>query len=457
MEEVLGRFLWGTSSLFSSPRYLAVVITSSLALGLSSYLLLRNTLGPVALITMYGLLLTSPVAVAKTATACGINALGTFSRYDLPLLGRMRDALVYMTTAVATASVIGLMAALLGTLSNVQTWLFVLGPVFLLLGLRELGVLSAVPVPTVRWQVPARWVGNPRTAPLVWGVCLGSGLATWMPHATFYGLLLLAAFLPFPLGVALMASYGFIRAVPAVAAAASRRCSGEIALAGNWKLRLLGHALSGAASLALAGVLLAFGAETLVRRPDLVGEAASAVVGRSAFSAIIGMFLALLLVITGASKLTHHARFAAVLRETYRLPSRVTTVSSVVIPVLELIAAMLLSASSTRLGGLGLASVLFAMMSVAATSAIVQGGTGDCGCLGSAPASLGRGTLIRLGVLLVATATAIAPLVEDARAPAIALEAISPGPALMAAGCLAFLCVAVAVTRSLRVLREFGG
>lgn len=80
-----------------------------------------------------------------------------------------------------------------------------------------------------------------------------------MPHPGFHGLLLLAIFLPFPFGALLLALYGAIRSVPALAAAISRRCSSDFFLVRSLELRLLGHALTGfmtVATGAAASILL---------------------------------------------------------------------------------------------------------------------------------------------------------------------------------------------------------
>lgn len=133
--------------------------------------------------------------------------------------------------------------------------------VLLGLGLRELGFFARLRIPTFAWQVPSEWVRNRLTAPFVWGFFLGSGLATWMPNATFYGLLLLAVVLPFPSGVILMAFYGLTRAAPAVAAAITPRCSAEVALQNMWQLRLIGHALNGFIAVTLSVLLLLMSTE----------------------------------------------------------------------------------------------------------------------------------------------------------------------------------------------------
>jgi hypothetical protein len=403
-------------------------------------------------------LLTVPLAVAKTATACGINALGTFSRYDTPIFHRIKDALLYMATAIATASLIGVAIGFVGMLGGAARWLPMLGPVFLLVGLRELGLLRRLTVPTMRWQVPARWVADSRTAPMVWGFFLGSGLATWMPHATFYGLLLLAAFVPFPGGAALMGSYGGVRAVPALAAAVSRRCSGEIALAGSWKIRLLGHALSGSAALALSGMLFAFGAAVWPRIVPMLIDAAQAVLGESPVSALVALGLAALFMATGVGKISHPARFARVLRGTYGLPAGLARVASLCVPAIELIAAFALVGSATRLAGLALVIALVVLMLIVTTGAVLQGATGDCGCIDAlGRMRLGRATLLRLVVLLAIASIGVAPLISIGASTGASLGSVPFLVLSVGLGVVALICIGLALRRVLNVLSVRAG
>ncbi|MDE3194155.1 MAG: hypothetical protein KGN00_10740 [Chloroflexota bacterium] len=456
-EDLLAGYLWGVDSLFSNMTRLGVLTAISLSAGVLGYVFLHDRLGVLTLIAACALVLTSPVAIAKTATACGINALGTFSRYDRPLIYRVIDAFVYMVTASLTASAIGLIAGFAGEVAGTGRWTLFLGPVFLLLGLREFGLFNRLRVPTMRWQVPARWVSDQRTAPLVWGFFLGSGLATWMPHASFYGLLLLAAFLPLPFGPILMASYGAIRAVPALLAALTRRCSGEVAFTGSLQIRLLGHAVAGAASLVLAGVLLALLVEVVVRAPAAVVLAVSAFVADSPISASAGAFIAVILAVAGIGKVGDRARFIGVLHDTYELPVGLSRFGGTAVPVLELVNSVLLIDPHTRLTGLVLASGLLSVMLVIAGSVVLAGGTGDCGCLGTfSSGSLGRATLSRLGTLLGIAIIGIIPAIHTSiSTPAISANALATTTVVVSGSAFVLLVVGLATKRALQVLGTF--
>lgn len=207
-------------------------------------------------IALLALPLALPVAVAKTATACGMNALGTFSVRRRALRSRLISALVYLFVGTAAAAGVGWILSSAGGALGFDRLLPLAAPVCAYLGLREFGLLGRRPLVSSSWQVPARWVKRARVAPLVWGVFLGSGVATQMPYPSFYALLLLAAMLPTPIAAGLMAAYGLARTMPAVAAALWERCSATPSVSRLFGLRLVGHFASGIGCLMLAGSLL---------------------------------------------------------------------------------------------------------------------------------------------------------------------------------------------------------
>lgn len=257
-EQILSRFLWGGDSLFRARHVrIATVIGASL-FGSAAYMQLSRFLNPIEVILALSLVLAAPVAVGKTSTACGVNALATFSQYALSPLIRIERAAAYAVTATLVSGAFGLVLSAAGDLGKLHVWLPAVAPVIFFLGLREFGYFQRIRIPSSNWQVPARWVRNANAAPLIWGIFLGSGLSTWMPNATFYGLMLLALVLPFPSGVLLMGLYGLSRSVPAVAAAVTARCSGQVALRHMWELRLLSHALNGFAAVAVAAAIVLF-------------------------------------------------------------------------------------------------------------------------------------------------------------------------------------------------------
>lgn len=72
-------------------------------------------------------------------------------------------------------------------------------------------------VPQNRWQVPHTWVsGPPMRNMAVWGLILGAGIFTYIPHITFHLLYLYLGFFKDPVhGLLFGALYGFSRAIPA--------------------------------------------------------------------------------------------------------------------------------------------------------------------------------------------------------------------------------------------------
>jgi hypothetical protein len=74
-----------------------------------------------------------------------------------------------------------------------------------------------------------------------------------MPYPSFYGLLLTVAVVPTHFGIAIMALYGAVRAMPALLAAANSHFAGSPDLATLVRLRLFGHVTSGTGCLVLAG------------------------------------------------------------------------------------------------------------------------------------------------------------------------------------------------------------
>lgn len=455
-DRVLGRFLWGNGSLFARRRTLGLFSAGSLFFGAASYLVLRDRMDTYVIVTAFAILLACPVAIAKTATACGVNALHTFSRYEWPVFSRLIHAIIFLATASATAGLLGLLAGVAGALLAPSWLVLSLGPVFLLLGLREFGLIPVLPVPTMRWQVPARWVQPGGFAPIVWGAFLGSGLATWMPHASFYGVLLLAFGLPFPVGAWLMITYGAVRATPALAAAITRRCSGEIALALSWKLRLLGHALTGGASLALAGVLLSALLSDLSSRPAVILYFRE-LHGDSLTGLVLAVALSGLLASTSLAKLLKRKRFLAVLTDTYQLSVPWAKVTATVVPVAEIVGAGLLLNPSSRLLGFGFTTALFVVMLTGVLAALVRGRTGDCGCLSTIGASsIGRPTLVRLCVLILLCLVGAAQLLHEPVSAPVRDMALAATLALTGIG-VAGTALVLALLNARRVLRAFGG
>lgn len=207
-------------------------------------------------IALLAIPLVLPVAIAKSATACGMNALATFSRPDRSVGQRLSAAYAYALTATLTAASVGLATSLFGTLLGIGRYLPGVALITLYFGLCELGFIRRrSPVPSSMWQVPARWIHRPLLGPMVWGFFLGSGISTQMPFPSFYALLAVVTTLSWPLGTALMAIYGVSRSIPAIGASVSRQWAGTPDVLVMLRLRVAGHAAGGLACLGLAGVL----------------------------------------------------------------------------------------------------------------------------------------------------------------------------------------------------------
>lgn len=237
-----------------SPARLRAAAAAILGGAAAGIVLLGATPRPFAVLIL-ALPLLVPVAVAKTATACGTNAVATLANVGRPTSWRLTAVIAYSATATLVAAALGLLVSEAGTLIGLPVAAPLLIPFCLYVGLWDLAVVRRRPPIASGWQVPQRWVHNRIAAPYVWGLFLGSGLATQMPYPSFYGLLATVAILPVPYGIALMALYGFIRSVPAVMSAAVGPFGGTRDLAILMRLRLIGHATSGLGCLFLAGGL----------------------------------------------------------------------------------------------------------------------------------------------------------------------------------------------------------
>ena len=192
----------------------------------------------------------APLGVVKAATACGLNSLGSFTAPGRERPARLTDWTIYAVTSTLSGAALGAALGLAGQFIPISLNQVV--ALFLIyLGLRELGIARATPPLASRWQVPARWLGNPRRAAVVWGLWLGPGIATQMPHPMFYGLLSLALILPLPAGPALLGFYGACRAFPALVAAIEGAAFERQFRSRAYEIRLAGHAVCGALAIAI--------------------------------------------------------------------------------------------------------------------------------------------------------------------------------------------------------------
>jgi hypothetical protein len=106
---------------------------------------------------------------------------------------------------------------------------FTVGTASLVLSANELGLIK-VRLPQSHWQVPRRWslVLSPHIASLLYGMVLGTGLATAIPIVTFYVAAAWAVLLVGPLtAVLIIAAFGVGRALPLIVMAAVVRTSEE--------------------------------------------------------------------------------------------------------------------------------------------------------------------------------------------------------------------------------------
>jgi hypothetical protein len=79
-----------------------------------------------------------------------------------------------------------------------------------------------------------------------------------MPHPSFYGLLALAAVLPWPIGPLFLGLYGAARSVPALLVAHHGADAETWFRNSAFQIRLVGHAICGSLAVAL-GIDLIFG------------------------------------------------------------------------------------------------------------------------------------------------------------------------------------------------------
>lgn len=196
-----------------------------------------------------------PLAVSKGATACGLNSLSTFATPMRPLSVRLVDWIVYFATSTAAGALLGAILGWSGQWLRHPAAGAIVAFALVYLGLRELGFIRPTPPIASSWQVPARWVQRPRRAAFVWGLWLGPGLATQMPHPMFYGLLALATVFPLPTGPILIGMYGASRALPALLVARHGAVVEEWFRENAYRVRLVGHAVCGTFAIA-AGVSL---------------------------------------------------------------------------------------------------------------------------------------------------------------------------------------------------------
>lgn len=235
---------------FTRRRERVALVVAATAVGVVSHDIARTPLGSSSSAILLAMFAAAPLGLSKSATACGLNSLGTFAIATRPTRVRLFDWLIYALTSTASGAALGAGLSWAGQWTRTSL-LVPVALVLVYLGLRELGFVRPTPPIASRWQVPARWVRRPRRAAFVWGFWLGPGVATQMPHPMFYGLLALAVVLPWPTGPVVLGLYGAARSLPALIVA-HRGASAERWFRANaYRIRLAGHAVCGTLAIAL--------------------------------------------------------------------------------------------------------------------------------------------------------------------------------------------------------------
>lgn len=120
----------------------------------------------------------------------------------------------------ATGAIFGALGVGLDSDSRGELILTIAASVMLVFALREFGWLS-MPVPSRRWQVPARWVvGSSWRRGAIWGIFLGPGFLTRQQYPVYHAMILwIVASGEISYGIVLGACFAFIRALPVLLAA----------------------------------------------------------------------------------------------------------------------------------------------------------------------------------------------------------------------------------------------
>lgn len=250
------RLTWRIDQVFVGRRDRVAVVAAAVLVGI----LLPTMAGspPAALAAASGLAVLSagPLGLSKTATACGLNALGSFGLETRLVRSRLVDWALYAATSTASGATLGAIMWWVGSWLHSPVLLPAAAILLVFLGVRELGFIRPTPPVASRWQVPARWVHEPRRAAFVWGFWLGPGIATQMPHPSFYGLLALAAVIPWPFAPVALGLYGAMRSAPAFFVATRGAHIERQIVANAYRIRLLGHLCTGAVAIAVGVALI---------------------------------------------------------------------------------------------------------------------------------------------------------------------------------------------------------
>jgi len=165
------------------------------------------------------------------------------------------------------------------------------------------------------------------------------------------------------------------------------------------------------------------------------------------------LLLACVFGLAAAAKLTSRSGLRVTLAD-FGLPWRMTRIGAIVLPAAELtVTGLLVAAPTARWGALG-ALVLLAAFCAAIGRLLLRGERPDCGCLGVVrPTPIGRGTLVRNGVL--AALAAVVAAAGAGTSLAQIFTALDPSPIAVAVSVLAAAVVAL-VWFAWQLLRQHG-
>lgn len=104
------------TSFFMSRRARALVALSATVVGATLFAATAQVAGAAIVLAGMAGALAVPVGGAKTATACGLNALASFDRRNRDPARQIASAVLYAIVATSTASLLGLGLTVAGTL-----------------------------------------------------------------------------------------------------------------------------------------------------------------------------------------------------------------------------------------------------------------------------------------------------------------------------------------------------
>jgi hypothetical protein len=139
----------------------------------------------------------------------------------IPIHLWLKRTAIYALSIILSGAFFGFLITdgffILGVLLPAPVKVFLLSSLVFLSALHELRFLK-LKIPQWRWQIPGSWVSQRDGMDMVvWGVILGAGIFTYIPHTSFYILYLFLGFFLNPLyGALLGALYGFSRMIPSL-------------------------------------------------------------------------------------------------------------------------------------------------------------------------------------------------------------------------------------------------